>query len=469
MKWHCSWRRLLGSILMVACAAPAFAADPYYLDVYLNGNTGNPDFARGYSKLENAIDTLNVSTLQSINYTGSEQLDVKFFLRGVDGLINYGSGSSDLSFTLDNVFFNNGRNTITFTATNAGAGTAAERANTLDQLKDYLKRNKDALKAILTAMAARSPIDPLAGNPDSLFSQRMRNDFNYGFTNKVSQIWGCGASAFNFTNDQPLQVAAVGSMGDIFADAQARAAALQAENEVGLGILASETSAKTGPSATPGAGGTMMTTELTLPFSYTAKFDSDPRKKLRFDLPVTYATTEGATSYMVGAGIAYTQPLSDMWSLSPAIGLGATGSPDLGSAGGVGSYSLTSAYTWRFDSLALSMGNSVGRYQSVAIKMGGYEAAADIKNTAFTNGFMLTGPNSLLARNMVVEYSIVDTRITGTELYSDAYDEIGIAIGHISTEMGIITSYTKFGLSYLIATGGPENINSVRLALTSRF
>lgn len=460
MKWHCSWR--FGTVLAAAMTAgSAWALDPYFVEVDLGQDT-NIEFQQGYSSFEDAVDALDKTTLQRTGYNGSENFSVDFFLRGLNGSVVFPQdGSGDLVFSISGVFFNNGQDTVTFFG-NPDLPPELARRETLERLKEYLKTNRNALKAILTAFARSSPIDPLAGNPDSLFGQRMRNDFSHGFTNKVSQIWGCGTSAFNFTNDAPIQVAAVGGVGDIFADAQARAAALQAQNELSMGLLASSTTAKV-------AGGDFVSTGLTVPLSYTVKLDSDPRKKIRFDLPLTYTETEGAVSYAMGAGLAYTHPLSDVWSLTPAVGVGATGSEDLGAAGGVGAYSLTSAYTWRFDSFALSMGNSVGRYEALGIKIGDIEAEAEIANTVFTNGFLLTGPNSLIAKNLVIEYSLVDTRITGDAVYSDGYDEIGVALGHIDTEMGVIDSYTKVGLSYLIGDGLQGDISSIRLNLTSRF
>lgn len=465
MKGHCSWR--FGAALVVGlCATPGWALDPFGVRVDLdndNSPTAPPDFEAGFSNVDDAINVLTPEQLQAVGYNGIQAIGTDFNFRGLPVAIDFRTaGSGDLTFSIPGVRFNNGTDEKVFTPTNGDVSTSEARRDTLRQLKEYLKTNGAALKVILTQLARFSPIDPLAGNPDSLFGQRMRNDFNHGFTNKVSQIWGCGTTAFNFGNDAPIQVAAVGGVSDIFAEAQSRAAALQAQNEIGIGVLASSTTAKT-------QAGDYASTGLTLPLSYTAKLDSDPRKKIRFDLPLTYVDTEGAATYSLGAGLAYTHPLSDVWSLTPAVGVGATGSEDLGAAGGVGAYSLTSAYTWRFDGFALSMGNSIGRYEALGLKLGDIEAEAEIANTVYTNGFLLTGPNSLIARNLVIEYSFVDTRITGDEVYSDGYDEIGVALGYIDTEMGVIDSYTKLGLSYLVGDGVLGDINSLRLNLTARF
>lgn len=446
---------VLAVVAVLGASAPAAARDPFFLDLSLS--TG-ATYQQGYSSLEEAIDQLDFERLsQRVSYTGNEGVDVDFYLRGLDVSMVFQAADGRLFFAvpaagIDEVFVPRDQQRF----------LPDQRRDTIEQLKDYLKQNKDALRRLLTSLARFSPIDPLAGNPDSLFARRQQNDFAYGFTHKVSQIWGCGTSAFNFTNDAPIQVAAVGGVSDIFADAQARAAALQAQNEIGVGLLASSTTAKT-------AQGDFASTGFVMPLSYTVKLDSDPRKKIRFDLPLTYTDTEGAVSYSLGAGLAYTHPLSDAWSLTPALGVGATGSEDLGAAGGVGAYSLTSAYTWRFSGFALSMGNSVGRYEALGLKIGDVEAEADIANTVFTNGFLLTGPNSLIAKNLVIEYSFVDTRITGDAVYADAYDEIGIALGYINTEMGVIDSYTKLGLSYLVGDGLAGDISSLRLNLSARF
>ena len=466
MHRHSLWRRLCGGTAVAVLAAPAAAYDPYYLNIDIAPVAGEPSYelTQGYSSVDEAIEQLDFERLsQRTQYSGTEAVDVLFYLRGIDVSLMFPDQQGKLIFSVPEA----GIDEI-FLPRDSGRQVQEQRKDTIEQLKAYLKENKDALRRLLTALARFSPSDPLAGNPDSLFSRRQRGDFDHGFTNKVSQIWGCGTSAFNFNNDAPIQVAAVGGVSDIFADAQARAAALQAQNEIGVGFLASSTTAKVAATNSQ-PGGNLATMAVTVPLSYTVKLDSDPRKKIRFDLPLTYTDTAGAVGYSVGAGLAYTHPLADVWSLTPAVGVGATGSEDLGSAGGVGAYSLTSAYTWRFDSFALSMGNSVGRYEALGLKIGDVEAEADISNTVFTNGFLLTGPNSLIAKNLVIEYSFVDTRITGDEVYSDGYDEIGVALGYIDTEMGVIDSYTKIGLSYLIGDGAAGDINSLRLNLSARF
>ena len=459
------WRASLACLVALSFAAPAHAGKkPFGVKVTGNDGTGAPATVdSGFSSVTETVDFLSPEVLrQYFPNADTGAIGATLDFRGLTGLsVDFGDGSGQLTFAVPQFGFSQ-----TFGPAAASCQTqvecAAARRQALQELRKFLETNPQFLKKLLSALARFSPIDPLAGNPDSLFSRRQRGDFQHGFTNKVSQIWGCGTSAFNFGNDAPIQVAAVGGVSDIFADAQARAAQLQAQNEIGVGVSVASTTASS-------AGGDYGTLLYDVPLSYTIKLDSDPRKKVRVDLPLAYADIEGAATYSAGLGLAYTHPLSDVWSLTPAVAVGATGSDDLGSAGGVSSYSLTSAYTWRFDSFALSMGNGVGRYDALGLKIGDVEAEADISNTVFTNGFLLTGPNSLIARNLVIEYSFVDTRITGDDVYTDVYDEVGIALGYINTTMGVIDSYTKVGLSYLMAQGDFEDIDSLRLTLSARF
>lgn len=449
-----------GCVLAALYSGAAYAKKPFQVDVNVGGQVAPP---AEFTSIGESVDYLDPDRL-SARFPNGDRADVAAALdfRGIDVMLTFQQDSGLLDFSVPLLGFTRQTPFGRSCDPQLPGDCSAARREALRELRDFLQSNPAFLKRLLTALVRFSPIDPLAGNPDSLFSRRQRGDFQHGFTNKVSQIWGCGTSAFNFDADAPIQVAAVGGVSDIFADAQARAAQLQAQNEIGVGLSASSTTASS-------TDGDYTTTAFDLPLSYTVKLDSDPRKKIRIDLPLSYADTEGAASYGAALGLAYTHPLSDDWSLTPAVGVGAMGSDDLGSAGGVSSFSLTSAYTWRFDSFALSMGNGVGRYDALGLKIGDVEAEADISNTVFTNGFLLTGPNSLIAKNLVIEYSFVDTRITGDDVYTDSYDEIGIALGHINTTMGVIDSYTKVGLSYLLAQGDFDDISSLRLNLSARF
>jgi len=454
-------RVVVASFVVFALAAPQAALakrKPFVANVNVGGQAAPP---AGFSSVNESVDYFDPDSLRQMFPTADrDAVLASLDFRGIDITLNFATDGGVMGFSVDKLGF-----TTQFGRTcNAASPDDCKlaRQQALDELKNFLESNPQFLKRLLTALARFSPIDPLAGNPESLFTRSMRSDFQNGFTHKVSQIWGCSTTAFNSTYGGPIQVAAVGNVGDIFADAQARSAELQAQNEIGIGLMYTSTTAES-------SGGDYATTGIVVPLSYTVKLDSDPRKKIRVDLPLGYSDNEGAVSYSLGLGFAYTHPVSDVWTLTPSIGAGATGSDDLGAAGGVASYSLTSAYTWRLGGFALSMGNAVGKYDALALKIGDVEAEADISNTVITNGLLLSGPNSLIARNLVAELSITDTRITGDDVYVDTYDEIGVALGYVRNSMGVIDSYSKVGLSYLVGSGEFDDISSLRLNLSVRF
>jgi len=430
----------------------ALAADPFELDMTVDGQL--KEF--GFDNVEDAAEALDRDRLQQ-EFPGYSDLsvvqtDINF--RGLAAELNFPTANStELVFQIEGVELTPGQDRVSF--------QGQTRDESIELLKDFLKENSFALKNLQTASAKLTPLDPLAGNPGSLMNQRMRGDYDRGFTHRVSQIWGCGCSAFELNRPQPIEVAlADDDMNSLFAEARARVAALRGENEVGIGIVGQSSRGKTAN------GSSYRTNLLQLPFSYTIKFDADPRKKLSFELPLSYMDSEGAASYTAGFGIAYTHPINDQWSLTPAAGIGATGSEDLGAGGGLASYSLTSSYSHRLGDWALSLGNSIGRYESVGIKIGDVEAESDVQNTVFTNGLMVSGPTSLIAKDLVLEYYFTDTRLAGTELFSNRYDEVGIGLGFLKTDHGVITRYFKTGLSYL---WGENDIDGLRLSLNLRF
>jgi len=248
---------LAGALLL---ASPAHAIDPFEVSI----SVGPADAHFSISKFEDVIDQLDPAQLSDDpNFTAvnpaTDQIAIDLNFRGITTSLFFATNSNTLDFGMDKAG-------ISESFVGQGANARDARKDALEQLFDYLKKNKRALKSILTALARYSPIDPLAGNPDSLFSRRMKSDMDHGFTHKVSQVWGCGTSAFNMTNDAPILVAAAGPVSDIFEEAQERAAELQAGNEIGIGVMYTSTTAET-------AAGDYKSTGFLVPLSYTAKLD----------------------------------------------------------------------------------------------------------------------------------------------------------------------------------------------------
>ena len=213
------WRFIVAGLLALAAASPAQAKKPFVVVVHDSTAAGSADANGGFTSIDATVDFLDPDALSAMfPNAANDQIAAGIDFRGLaegagltTGLpgsvgLSFGANSGVLTFEVPLLGFS-----TTFNGGNCSTTCAQQRKDALAQLRDFLKKDPIFLKKLLTAMTRYSPIDPLAGNPDSLFSRRQRGDFAYGFTNKVSQIWGCGTSAFNFTDDAPIQVALVGS------------------------------------------------------------------------------------------------------------------------------------------------------------------------------------------------------------------------------------------------------------------
>ena len=149
-----------------------------------------------------------------------------------------------------------------------------------------------------------------------------------------------------------------------------------------------------------------------------------------------------------------TYGVNERWSLSPAIGLGLAGSVDLGSAGGIGSASLTSAYRLPVGEFFLNIGNMIGYYETLDIEIGDYNFDPGVSNTVLRNGLMLSVPSTIGDRNVSTEFWVIDTRFFGSDLYSEYYDEFGVSLGLVKTKgRRSIESHLRGGVSYLTGDG----------------
>ena len=293
----------------------------------------------------------------------------------------------------------------------------------VEDLKTFLKNSGgDILNRLQQLLVKQSAIDPIAGNPSSMQSRMVSDDFDRNFTQFATNIRDVGG---------PIDGGTV-------------------NNLVGIGISYGNYSQ---------AG--LNSSVVTLPLSYTFRPDLNPSRQLTIYAPITVTEVAGAKSYGINLGASYRLPINDNWALTPAFGYGISGSVDLGSAAAMMSASLTSQYTLRMSSYDLAFGNMVGLYQSSKFTAGDYSFDPQIRNTVYRNGVMASFPTNVMGRKMAFEVSYVNTIFTGTELYSNQTNEIGVTLG---TNKGANTarSYLRAGLTYLV---GEKDIQGLRLNL----
>ena len=301
----------------------------------------------------------------------------------------------------------------------------ATRDASVDQLEDFLKsEGGDILNRLQAASIAVSPVDPIAGNPGSMMGTMVAGQFEAGFSSQVTNI--AGAPAPPAPDEEPGTAAAAEADGP--------------DNLIHL-------SPRFGRYTADGKTSNVFT--LPLGYSFRLREGGTGLRKIDVSLPLTYAEIEGGKSGAAFINAGLTWGLAEQWSLSPAVGAGLAGSVDLGAAGGIGSASLTSAWTIPLDRYSLNVGNMVGYYETLDIEVGKYNFDPGVSNTVLRNGLMLSVPGTMGGRKVATEFWITDTRFYGSDLYSEYNDEFGISFGSARTEGRSIENYLRAGVSWM--------------------
>lgn len=395
-------KRIVVSALLLGLCQTAFATDLFTVTgtVYqADGVTVRQTNSVGINSALDAVDKLKLSGFQSLasSYTDTSIATGQLDFRGLPMVLSFPTTGATLNFTVASLGVNQ-----TF--------SGATRDASLEQFKDFLKKDGGAiLNAIMKKLAEVSPVDPIAGNPNSLQSQMVAGDFDRNFTSHSSNI-----KAAQTTTTTP--------------------------NLIGLGL-------RFGSYDMNGR----QSNSYTIPLSYTVRNDLDPRRQLNISAPLTYTEVEGGKVYSFNPSVSYRIPMNDNWALTPAIGYGLTGSVELASLGQIVSGSLTSSYVINRDGYDIAIGNMVGYYQTLKAQAGDFSYDPGIKNTIFRNGVMLSQPVNAFGKGMSIEYSLIDTRFTGDALYTTGYDEIGITLG-TNKSANSARSYLRAGVSYLTSS-----------------
>ena len=380
----------------LAMAGSARAADLFIVDLTVNSQSARLTF----NSAEAAIDSLETQNINTkVPYSGTEPLTALMNYRGLPITLTYAAqNSTTLRFQVPEAG-------IDMSFTGAGSSVPAARDNAQDQLVAYLKSG-DGLGKIQKKLAEVSPVDPIAGNPNSLETQMVVRDFDTAFT----------AYATNIAPGAAAQVT---------------------PNLAGIGL-------RFGSYSTAG----LRTTAITLPISYTIRFDANPDRQLTFTAPLTLADSEGAKSYYGGLGVHYRMPLATGWALTPAASWAATGSRDLGSAAQIVSASLTSGYMFPVQETdTIAIGNMVGYYKTLNLTVEDYSFDPELTNWVFRNGVMYSHPVSWFGGGLAMEYSFVNTIFTGAALYEERYNQVGVTLG--TGRGATLPAYLRAGVTYL--------------------
>ena len=281
-------------------------------------------------------------------YTPLSPVSIDINLRGIDTLASFAAGSTTLVVAIPQT----GR-IETF-----DGGT---RDASLILFKDYI-RDGGHHHNLLKAYAKYSPIDPIAGNPNSLLAQMGQSDYLLG---RLSPLSGCDC-----WSAQPIvhQFQAGSYVGRAFSEG-------------------------------------FDTTSITLPLRYSyspGPFDW----ALILDAPLTFNANGGAYSVFSSLGVGVRIPLTSMWAVTPIVRFGAGGSLDLCTAGDFLSAGLNSVLNFKVCNHVLSMTNFAGYYSSCNLWLSGVNFNYHLHNYILKNGLTITSCEGIEVCNRPIYYSL---------------------------------------------------------------
>jgi hypothetical protein len=352
---------LLAAILP---GGPAAARDAFEGTFTVNGQSTTTS-RRDAEEFVNLFTDTGLRSLFS-TYTATSPASADVSLRGVPASLSYNAGSTTLRLVVPSAGIDE-------------SFTGATRDASQDLALEWLRgRGGGALTRLLQQAVATTPIDPVAGNPNSLMSQMGASDFG--------AATGIGAPGSSF------------SLG-------ARFGSYSAEG--------------------------FDTRVWTLPLGYA--FGMSNGMTLLLDAPLTLLDSAGTQSYSGSFGVGLRLPIrlalpeTVRWSLTPMVRAGAVGSSSLGAVGGMWSASLTSTLDWQVTpATGVTIGNMVSRLQTLPVNIGEYDVSYELTNVMFRNGVIASQAiGEWLGRPVRASAFAIDTRFTGDALFVRSYQEFG--------------------------------------------
>jgi len=377
---------------------------------------------RGTDKIFKVVDFFDNKSLSGFfpNYTKNSAVSARLDLRGLGVHIEYPGNSSSLIFRVPGSKF-----VIVF--------DGATRDESQEQFEDWLKGNYQSLSAsdaklttLLQLLIKFSPVDPVAGNPNSLQTRMFMSDFDAGITGPF--------------------ISSSGRIEGI-------------RNQFTFG-------AEYGFFDAGAFGGQV----VSVPINYKWNLKSVPKLSIIFDLPVTFTRTENAWSYMASFGTGVQFRPTSWWSLTPMVRAGGVGSFDVGALAVLVSGSLTNYFHYKIGSTHLGFGTLGGVSTSIdGIKIKGYDLSYELTNYVLRNGADLTQKLdfNVLGNPAAFKLFFNFTQFWGNDLYLDSFYDMGLGI---ATVKKIADSYVNaLDLSFSYASGVTNDYDYYGFKLTCRF
>ncbi len=367
--------------LALLTSVNAVARDPVTVTVEVPGETGT----RGLPSVDTLLNALTNDALRGItpSYTSNTPTLARVDVRGVPALASFAANSPALrvqipSTGLDRTF----------------SGTTRDDSTQL--FRTYIRGSEGAAARddLLRVAVRSSPIDPIAGGPNSALTQLAVADFARALQGEFGPRSGYGIGA------------RIGSFS---------------------------------------AGG-YDSFNLTIPADISWRVGE--RATFSLDAPFSYTSSNGATSYSGNIGGQFQRQMLENWQVQLSARLGAAGSPALG--GGSGVYGLGGVSTFRMslgEGWRLTLINALNYVSTFRSAVGGPVFDYNVANTIFRNGIILARdlPFQLMGFPLSGSAYAVDTRFAGSPVFIRNFQEFGVFVSPGRD--------SRFGAGFQIMTG----------------
>lgn len=358
-------------LVIVSISVTLQAHQPYSAEIIVPPKTADVDA----SSIVNLIQDLKEAALVQIVPVYVPEVTPVLFninLRGILASASFAMNSTTLNVVIPQVGI-------------VTSFTGATRDESYKLFRDFLHVDIFKNKNFLKANAKFSPIDPMAGNPNSLMFQMAQADYLLG---RLTPLNGCHC----FQGTQPIV------------------------HQFQAGLTVGRTFAKE-----------FDTTIFTVPLRYS--YSPCDSSAFIIDAPITLLKNGGAYSVVGSAGIGWQQFFTSKWSLTPIFRVGAGESLDLTTGGAFLSYGIVS--NWNFltsQNYVLSLTNSCSYCSSFPIHWGGVTFNYRVYDWIFRNGLVFHTCEGYCFRGRPLNFSLtfVDSVLSGSSLYMMHYDEVGI-------------------------------------------
>lgn len=371
-------RVLLAGILVAASGAgSASARDLFSASISIGGG---PAATRSANKARHVPDWFGTASLQEIQpgYDATQAVAATLDLRGVTATAQYDALATTLRFNVPSAGID-----VSFDGATREEAEATFQSWLEGEHTDLLAPESAATQ-LFQALVAESPVDPVAGNPNSLESRMFAADWRLGTGGATPRLGDGGLS--------PARLGALAGGGYTRAD--------------GFDVYA-----------------------IDLPIHFRAGIGDT--LAVLIDLPIAFTATNGAWSGMGSGGVGLRVAPTSWWRLTPAVRVGGVGSPDVGALAALYSGSLTSEMRISLGPLAVGMGNMGGVAKSIdGIEVSGHTIEYKITNPMVRNGLWIEGSlgTDTLGTGVGWRIGASDVRFFGDDLYMENYQEVTAAL-----------------------------------------